>query len=67
MIYNLMTSAMAWDHQKMILDFKTQFLAQGGRDEDFPEFLKEQGVEVRGPFMITSDGFDTIAALKYRK
>lgn len=68
MIHNLMgTGAMPWPLQKEILLLKDQFKTQGGRDEDFPAYLEQQGVRMVGPLMITTDEFDTYLSLKQQK
>jgi len=50
---------------KLIQTIRTQHLAEGGDPKDFPEYLKQNGVEMVGPLVKISDEFATMAKLKF--
>jgi len=53
------------ENAKLIQSLRTQHLAEGGDPVDFPEYLKQNGVEMRGAVMVISDEFATMATLKF--
>ncbi|HET8688510.1 MAG TPA: hypothetical protein VFM18_18005 [Methanosarcina sp.] len=50
---------------KLIQDLRARHLAEGGDPVDFPDYLKQNGVEMVGPMVKISDSFATMAKLKF--
>jgi hypothetical protein len=50
---------------RLIQTLRAQHLAEGGDPVDFPEYLKQNGVEMQGTVMVISDEFATMAKLKF--
>ena len=50
---------------KLITDLRARFIESGGQPEDFPDYLKEQGVECSGFLMKIEDSLMTMARLKF--
>jgi hypothetical protein len=50
---------------KLIGELRANHLAEGGDPKDFPEYLKQSGVQMMGPIILIEDSFVTMAELKY--
>ena len=65
-IHNLLgNDPMDYYLAKLIMDLKSRFIESGGQPEDFPDYLKKQGVECSGVFIKIEDSLMTMAKLKF--
>ena len=63
--FSLFGNDAPWYFRKLVTDIREESLRLGVDPVDFPEYLKNQGIQMDGPFLLITDELITYAELKY--
>ena len=66
--FSLFGNEAPWYFRKLVTDIREESLRLGVDPADFPEYLKNQGIQIiqmDGPFLLITDELMTYAELKY--
>lgn len=63
--FSMFGNGAPWYLRELVTDIRRESLDNGVAPEDFPEYLKNQGIQMDGAFFLMSEELLTYAELKY--